>query len=72
MISWPPGRPSWGLVRLAQAAGAKIVGVGALIEKTFEGGRQALSSLGVPVESLVRIRSMEGDQIIFEEEQEGS
>jgi xanthine phosphoribosyltransferase len=45
--------------------------VGALIEKTFEGGRQALSSLGVPVESLVRIRSMEGDQILFEEDQEG-
>ena len=59
-----------GLVRLARAAGATIVGVGALIEKTFEGGRQALSSLGVPVESLVRIRSMEGDQIIFEEDQE--
>jgi xanthine phosphoribosyltransferase len=60
-----------GLVRLAQTAGARIVGVGALIEKTFEGGRQALSSLGVPVESLVRIRSMEGDQIIFEEDQVG-
>ena len=60
-----------GLVRLAQTAGAAIVGVGALIEKTFEGGRQALSSLGVPVESLVRIRSMEGDLILFEEDQEG-
>ncbi|MGW8252064.1 MAG: xanthine phosphoribosyltransferase, partial [Anaerolineales bacterium] len=31
-----------GLVRLAQTAGAKIVGIGALIEKTFEGGRAAL------------------------------
>ncbi len=58
-----------GLVRLAQTAGARIVGVGALIEKTFEGGRQALSQLGVPVESLVRIRSMEGDKIQFEEDQ---
>ena len=60
-----------GLVRLAQTAGATIVGVGALIEKTFEGGRQALSPLGVPVESLVRIRSMEGDRIQFEEDQDG-
>jgi xanthine phosphoribosyltransferase len=60
-----------GLIRLAQTAGATIVGVGALIEKTFEGGRQALSSLGVPVESLVRIRSMEGDMILFEEDPEG-
>ncbi len=56
-----------GLVRLAQTAGAIIVGIGALIEKTFEGGRQALSHLGVPIESLARIRSMEGDQILFED-----
>ena len=54
-----------GLVRLAQSAGAQIVGVGALVEKIFEGGRQALSHLGVPVESLACIRSMEGDQILF-------
>jgi len=39
--------------------------VGALVEKNFEGGRQALSHLGVPVESLACIRSMEGDQILF-------
>ena len=56
-----------GLARLAQTAGAVIVGVGALIEKTFEGGRQALARLGVPIESLARIREMEGDTIIFEE-----
>lgn len=54
-----------GLVRLAQTAGAVIVGIGALVEKTFEGGRKALSHLGVPVESLACIRSMEGDEIIF-------
>jgi len=54
-----------GLVRLAQSAGAQIVGVGALVEKNFDGGRQALSHLGVPVESLACIRSMEGDQILF-------
>jgi xanthine phosphoribosyltransferase len=55
-----------GLVRLAQSAGAQIVGIGALIEKTFEGGRQALSYLGVPIESLACIRSMDDDRIIFE------
>ena len=54
-----------GLVRLAQSAGAQIVGVGALVEKIFEGGRQALSHLEIPVESLACIRSMEGDQILF-------
>ena len=57
-----------GLVRLAQTAGATIVGVGALIEKVFEGGRETLQPLNVQVETLARIRSMEGDQIIFEED----
>jgi xanthine phosphoribosyltransferase len=54
-----------GLVRLAEAAGAKVVGVGALIEKTFEGGRSALESLNVPVETLVRITSMENNILHF-------
>lgn len=56
-----------GLARLAEAAGARIVGVGTLIEKTFEGGRAAVSTLGVPVESLVRIVSMTGDDIVLDE-----
>lgn len=54
-----------GLVRLAQSAGAVIVGIGALIEKSFEGGRTALEHLGVQIESLAVITSMEGDEIIF-------
>jgi xanthine phosphoribosyltransferase len=54
-----------GLVRLAETAGSTIVGIGALIEKTFEGGREALSGLGIPIETLVQIISMEGDQIKF-------
>jgi xanthine phosphoribosyltransferase len=54
-----------GLVRLAEAAGAKIVGIGALIEKTFEGGREALKPLGVPVVSLTCIASMDDGKIVF-------
>ncbi len=54
-----------GLVRLAEAAGARIVGIGALIEKTFEGGRTALQALGLPVESLASITSMDGGKITF-------
>ncbi|GAB4485286.1 MAG: xanthine phosphoribosyltransferase [Anaerolineales bacterium] len=57
-----------GLVRLAQTAGAEIVGVGALIEKTFEGGRDALQKLNVPVESLARISALDEDKITFEKE----
>ncbi len=54
-----------GLVRLAQTAGATIVGIGTLIEKTFEGGREVLSRLGIPIESLVQITSMDDDRIVF-------
>jgi xanthine phosphoribosyltransferase len=54
-----------GLVRLAHTAGAAIVGIGALIEKSFEGGRAALKELNVPIESLVCILSMDGDNIIL-------
>ncbi len=54
-----------GLVRLANTAGAQIVGIGALIEKAFEGGRDALAHLGVPIESLACITSMDNGQIIF-------
>jgi xanthine phosphoribosyltransferase len=59
------GQTILALARIAQAAGAQVVGVGALIEKTFEGGRQALSGLNVPIESLARIVSMDDGQIVF-------
>jgi xanthine phosphoribosyltransferase len=55
-----------GLARLAQTAGATIVGVGALIEKTFEGGRAALQTLHVPIESLAMIASMDDGRISFQ------
>ncbi len=54
-----------GLVRLALAAGSDVVGIGALIEKSFEGGRQVLSSLDVPIETLACITSMDNGQIVF-------
>lgn len=57
-----------GLARLAQTAGAVIVGVGALVEKVFEGGREALKYLNVPVISLVTILSMDNGQIIIDED----
>lgn len=54
-----------GLVRLTQAAGATLVGIGALIEKAFEGGRETLSTYQVPIESLVKIASLDGGKISF-------
>lgn len=54
-----------GLVRLAQTAGASVVAIGALIEKNFEGGRDALAHLDIPVESLAVVSAMEGEHILF-------
>ena len=59
------GQTIMGLVRLATAAGATLVGIGTLIEKSFEGGRDLLSSLGVPVESLAVVSDMSDGQILF-------
>ena len=59
------GQTILGLARLAQVAGAAIVGVGAVIEKTFEGGRAALHPLNVPVEALAIITDMSEGRIVF-------
>jgi xanthine phosphoribosyltransferase len=58
-----------GLVRLAHTAGSEVVGIGTLIEKVFEGGRENLSRLlNIPVESLAIITSMDNGQIVFADE----
>jgi xanthine phosphoribosyltransferase len=59
------GQTILGLARLAQAAGARVIGIGAVIEKSFEGGRAALAGLNVPIESLAIITSMEEGRIDF-------
>jgi xanthine phosphoribosyltransferase len=61
------GQTILGLARLAEASGSRIVGIGALIEKLFEGGREALKSLGVPIESLACITAMEEGKVVFGE-----
>jgi xanthine phosphoribosyltransferase len=61
------GHTIMALVRLAQQAGAEVVGVGAVIEKSFEGGRSQLESLGLRVRSLAVIKEMTDDAIIFAE-----
>ncbi|MBK7199864.1 phosphoribosyltransferase family protein [Candidatus Amarolinea dominans] len=48
---------------LALLANAHIVGFGAVIEKTFENGRQELQRFGAPVHALVQVTSLVGGQI---------
>jgi xanthine phosphoribosyltransferase len=59
------GQTILGLARLAEASGSKIVGIGALIEKIFEGGRESLKTLDVPIHSLACITAMEEDKVMF-------
>ncbi len=61
------GETIFALIRLAQQAGAEVVGVGAVIEKSFEGGRAKLESMGLRVRSLAVIVKMTDDEIIFAE-----
>jgi len=59
------GQTILGLARLTAAAGATLVGIGVVIEKSFEHGREVLAGLGVPIESLVTITDMRGDSIVI-------
>jgi xanthine phosphoribosyltransferase len=54
------------LARLIDHANASLVGIGAIIEKSFEGGRESLKRLGVPIATLAVISKMEEDNIEVE------
>ncbi|MGH2453325.1 MAG: xanthine phosphoribosyltransferase [bacterium] len=60
------GQTILALARLAAAAGSTVVGVGVVIEKTFEGGRDALGRLEAPVEALARVIDMTVGRIVLE------
>lgn len=49
------------LIRMVISANANLVGIGAVIEKTFEGGRERMAQYGVPIEVLASIAAMPED-----------
>ena len=53
------------LVRLVEHAGATLVGIGTVIEKQFEGGRDDLAYLDVPIVSLAVITDMSNGKIVL-------
>lgn len=55
------------LVQITKQSGAQLVGIGAVIEKSFEGGRGALQDLSVQIESLAVIDRFEDGQVVFAE-----
>lgn len=54
------------LVNLVKTSGATLVGIGAVIEKEFQGGRALLKDVTVPIHSLAIIESMD-EKIVLKE-----
>ena len=64
------GEAAMGLVDLVHQAGSNVVGIGIVIEKSFQPGRNRLIEAGYQVESLARIKAFEKGQIVFAEDNE--
>ena len=54
-----------GLIQLINDAGATVVGAGIVIEKVYQDGGRIIRDMGIRVESLARIISLEGGRITF-------
>jgi xanthine phosphoribosyltransferase len=57
------------LLRIISDAEAEAVGIGVLLEKVYDSGRQSLSGFDVPIESLCRVASVTGGVIQLVEEE---
>ena len=58
------GKTLLALARIVASAKANLVGIGIVVEKTFEGGRRRmLDKYDVPIHALAAIASMDGDAI---------
>ncbi|HIC0195359.1 TPA: xanthine phosphoribosyltransferase [Streptococcus agalactiae] len=61
------GQAAKGLLEIIGQAGAKVDGIGIVIEKSFQDGRDLLEKTGVPVTSLARIKAFENGRVVFAE-----
>lgn len=59
------GGAATALLKIVESAGANVVGLGAVIEKGFQGGSDKLRAAGCRVESLVVVDKIEDGRIIF-------
>ena len=57
------GNAAKGIIDLCRQAGAELVGMGFIIEKTFQHGRYGIEAEGVRCESLAMIESLDDCQI---------
>ena len=57
------GDASLGLYDIAQQAKAETVGIGIVVEKSFQDGRQRLEEAGLTVSSLCKVASLTGNKV---------
>lgn len=63
------GQAAKGLIELCQQAGANVAGLGIVIEKSFQSGRQLLEDAGIHVYSQACIASLDNGEITFVEKE---
>ena len=59
------GNAAIGLIDLCKQAGANVIGVAAVIEKGFQGGRKKLEELGIHVEAGAIIEKFDNGKVIL-------
>ncbi len=57
------GKTISALAGLIEQCGATLCGIGCIVEKSFEEGRERLASLGVPIVTLAIVERMDGNSI---------
>jgi xanthine phosphoribosyltransferase len=62
------GRTIEALARIVQHAGATLVGIAAVVEKSFEGGRDELARWNVPIFSVATISDMSDGKIVLSDD----
>ncbi|RKN85063.1 xanthine phosphoribosyltransferase [Paenibacillus ginsengarvi] len=60
------GDAARGLIRILERAGARLAGVGVVVEKSFQSGASLIREQGIRFESIVQIKSLENGHIEFE------
>ncbi|MEC2075887.1 xanthine phosphoribosyltransferase [Metabacillus fastidiosus] len=62
------GEAAKGLIEVVESIGAKVAGVGIVIEKSFQPGADEIESKGYRLESLARVESLKAGEVTFKDE----
>jgi xanthine phosphoribosyltransferase len=61
------GDAARGVIKIIERSGAELVGFGVVVEKCFQAGARTIREQGIPVEALVRIRSLNDGTVQFDD-----